>query len=453
MYKKDKLLRFNKVQCVIITVIMLVSCLLISFSYATGPMQVNITEVTGVPGSTVIVPLRLIKVPESGIYTCNFWVTYDPQIFTSVSINPGNLITNSSDFHSNVSTSGFVTMAFEAPADGSRMIKSDGIIAIIQLTIMNTAPNGEYKLAHNVSRSAAFTSGTSEIKDIVYNDNYVKVGNSATPIVTPTATETPTVTATPTSTATITPTITPTVTPTSTATATITPTITPTSTPTPTPISGWTNNNTVIYTPPSIIETHTLPPSAFETPLPLGKTVPVDINNHWAKRYIINLILRDIIQGYPDQTIKPDNNISRAETLTALMKSIGYGPTDNAVFSFKDSSSIPGWSKGFIKTALDLKVVGGYEDNTIRATQNITRQEVVVMLIKAFKIEPREGINLGLADEGKIASWSKPYVNKSFELGIAQGYSDNTFKPTKNVTRAELFTMITKCLEYMDMLK
>lgn len=445
MYKKDKLLKFNKVQCIIITVIMLVSCLLISFSYATSPMQVNLVEVTGEPGATLTVPLILTNVPESGIYTCNFWVTFDPKIFTSVSINAGNLINNSSDFHSNVSENGFVTMAFEAPADGSRMIKSDGIIATIQLTIVNTAPNGEYKLAHNVTRSAAFTSGTSEIKDIVYKDNYVKVGNSATPIATPTPTGTPTITATPTSTATVTPT--------STVTPTITPTVTPTPTATPTPASGGTNNNTVIYTPPSIIETHTLPPSAFETPLPIGKTVPVDINNHWAKRYIINLILRDVIQGYPDQTIKPDNNISRAETLTALMKSIGYGPTDNAVFSFKDSSSIPGWSKGFIKTALDLKVVGGYEDNTIRATQNITRQEVVVMLIKAFKIEPKEGLNLGLADEGKIASWSKPYVNKSFELGIAQGYSDNTFKPTRNVTRAELFTMINKCLEYMDMLK
>ena len=434
MYKKDKLLRFNKVQCIVITAIMLISCLFTSFSYAASSMQVNLAEVTGEPGSIVTVPLTLKNVPASGIYTCNFRVTYDPQIFTSVSIQQGNLITNSADFNSNVnSTEGFVAMIFAAPLDGSRMIKNDGTIATIQLMIMNTAPNGEYKLSY--IESAAYASGTSEIKDIVYNDNYVKVGHNVTPIVTSTPTPSLTAAATPTKTAKLT------ATPTATAKSTATPT------------SGSSNNTTVTRTPAPIIYTQTIPPSAFETPLPIGKTVPIDVNNHWAKRYIINLIMRDIIQGYPDKTIKPDNNISRAETVTALMKSIGYGPTDNAVFSFKDSSAVPGWSKGFIKTALDLKVIGGYEDNTIRASRNITRQEVVVMLMKTFKIECKESIKLGLADEGKIASWSKPFVSKSFELGIAQGYSDNTFKPAKNVTRAELFTMITKCLDYMDMLR
>lgn len=50
-----------------------------------------------------------------------------------------------------------------------------------------------------------------------------------------------------------------------------------------------------------------------------------------------------VIQGYPDGNIKPDNNITRAEAVTALMKSIGYGLAPNPEFTFADKNEIPNW--------------------------------------------------------------------------------------------------------------
>lgn len=417
MNNKDRLFSLKKVWCIVAITILIFGCMFNSFTYATESMQVNLAIVKGERGTTVTLPLTIKNVPASGIYTCSFWVTYNPQIFTSVSIAPGELIANSNDFNSNVnSTTGFVAMTFESPADASRMIKSDGTVAYIRLKIIDTAGDSINILSHNLSGSAVYSSGTDEITDVKYNGGVVAVGNAVVPSIIPTAT--------------------PTVTP--------TPSVTATATPTPT-----TTTLTEIPTMPSVKVTPY--PNVTQNPTqPGGIQIPKDITTHWAKLYVLRLINMGVIQGYPDGTIKPDNNVNRAEAVTALMKSIGYGPAENAEFTFTDKSAIPAWVKGFLKTALDLKVVGGYEDNTFRASRNVTRQEVVVMLMKTFRFDPSDSSKIRLADEGKIASWSKKYVNTACNLEIVKGYSDNTFMPNKNVTRAELFTMIAKCLEYLE---
>lgn len=423
---KDRLFYLSKVWCMV-TITILIACSMFgSFTYAEDSMQVSLDIVRGEKGTTVIVPLTVKNVPASGIYTCSFWVNFDSNIFSSVSITPGELIVNPNDFYFNVDlTKGFVAMAFEAPADESRKIRSDGTMAYIKFTILDNVTDGISFLTYNLSRTAIFSSGTDEITKVVYNNGAVVVGSTAVPSVIPTAT----------------PTETPTPTPTETLTPTPTATITPTETVTPTP------SDTVL------IEIPTVPP-AQATPtntLTIGEIqIPKDINSHWSKLYVLKLISRGIVQGYPDGTIKPDNNITRAEAVTALMKAIGYGPAENPQFDFADRSEIPDWVKGFLKTALELKVVSGYEDNTFRASRNVTRQEVVIMLMKTFNFEPSDYSNNTFNDEAKIASWAKRYVNTACNLEIVKGYSDNTFMPEKNVTRAELFTMIAKCLEYLN---
>jgi hypothetical protein len=390
-------------------------------------MEVSLAVLKGQKGTTVTVPLTVKNVPASGIYACSFWVNYDPKIFSTVSVTPGELIINSKDFNSNInSTSGFVAMTFESPADGSRIIKGDGTLAYIKLTIMSNASDGISVLSHNLSRTSVYASGTDEIIGVSYSGGVVAVGNAAIPSTIPT----PTPTATPT----------PTTTPTSKPTSTSSYTVTSNPRPTTTSNSGW----------PTIPSAQVTPTTPTTTPPTGGFQIPKDITTHWAKLYVLRLMNMGVVQGYPDGNVKPDNNITRAEAVTALMKSIGYGVAPNPEFTFADKNEIPNWVKGFLKTALDLKVVGGYEDNTFRASRNVTRQEVVIMLMKTFRFEPSETSKVTLADESDIAPWSKKYVNTACNLEIVKGYSDNTFMPNKNVTRAELFTMIAKCLEYLE---
>lgn len=444
MNNRDRLMCMNRVKSIIMVTILIISFLLTSFAYAVDPMEVSLlADVNVEKGATVTVPLTFKNVPPSGIYTCSFWVLFDPQVYTSVSILPGDLITNTNDLLTNVNmSSGFAAMIFEAPVDGSRMIKKDGTFVKLQFAVAENAYDGIYNLVYGDARCAVYATSTDEITGIKYNTSSITVGKPKIPV-------TPTITAPVTTTPAITPTATPaTEIPATETPTTATPSITPAVSTSPTPGTTTLVETTMM---PSTDVTPTPTNNVTATPAPTGGfVVPSDISTHWAKLNILKLISRGVIQGYPDGTIKPDNSITRAETVTALMKAMGYSPAENPEFTFADNKDIPAWVRGFLKTALDHKVVSGYEDNTFRASRNVTRQEVVVMLMKTFGFAPSESSALNFADGDKIAAWSKNYIIKACELGIVKGYEDNTFKASKNVTRAELFTMISNCINYIE---
>jgi len=91
-------------------------------------------------------------------------------------------------------------------------------------------------------------------------------------------------------------------------------------------------------------------------------------------------------------------------------------------------------------------VVKGYEDGSFRPSNRLTRQETVVLVLRAFGIEEAQDKTLAFADSDKIPAWSRGYIKKAVELGIIKGYSDNTFG-RKGDYRAEVVTIISKCIQ------
>ncbi len=208
---------------------------------------------------------------------------------------------------------------------------------------------------------------------------------------------------------------------------TATPTVTPTSTATAIP--------TATPTPDTVVEQKETIPAAVYS----------DISNHWAKDFINDLISKNILSGYQDGTIKPDKNISRAELTTIVAKAMGLKPAKNPVLDFADKASISSWAAGYIAVAKEESIVLGYKDNTFGPNKNCTRQEAVTIIMNAFKLGESSN-TLKFKDEKEISSWAYKSVAKLTESKIIDGYPDNTFKPGENITRAEVFSVLSKCL-------
>jgi hypothetical protein len=105
-----------------------------------------------------------------------------------------------------------------------------------------------------------------------------------------------------------------------------------------------------------------------------------DVQDHWAN-YEINLAYaHDLIQGYPDGTFRPDQEITRAEAMTILGRMLekGYGQADLSIFS--DQSKIPAWAKTHVATLVELGVVNG-SGGQLRPGASVTRAEVSKMLL------------------------------------------------------------------------
>lgn len=163
-----------------------------------------------------------------------------------------------------------------------------------------------------------------------------------------------------------------------------------------------------------------------------------DTSNSWAKAAISEWSDYGVVSGYTDGSFKPSANITRAELATLLDKVMKYEEVSNKSFNDLDGSE---WYADSILKNVDAGNMNGYEDGTVRADRNITRQETAVMLCNAFDIEAVYG-NTSFADDNLIPSWSKPSINALQQAGYVNGRTGNMFAPTDSITRAEVVTML-----------
>lgn len=161
-----------------------------------------------------------------------------------------------------------------------------------------------------------------------------------------------------------------------------------------------------------------------------------DISGHWAEAEIRAWSDEGILKG-SDGKFRPDDPIRRAEMAVIIDRFMGYEDKSENTFSDVEYSS---WYADSILRANHAGVILGYGD-TVRPMNNITRQDAIVMLCRAFGIEASEG-DTSFADDSDIADYAKGYVKTLTENSLAAGVGDNKFSPRSNITRAAVIKLL-----------
>lgn len=106
------------------------------------------------------------------------------------------------------------------------------------------------------------------------------------------------------------------------------------------------------------------------------------------------------------------------------------------------------WAKQAIERAAGLGIVNGYTDGTFRPQENVTRAEFTVMMGRALEFKSTSDAVLSdFADLGRIPDWAKPFISEARKAGIITGYEDNTFRPNHSINRSEMAVMAIRALE------
>lgn len=175
-----------------------------------------------------------------------------------------------------------------------------------------------------------------------------------------------------------------------------------------------------------------------------------DMKDHFAENQIRAWIDKDYIHGYPDGSIKPNKYITRAEFMRLVNVAFGY--TKGNEVNFKDISK-DAWYYQEISVASEAGYMVGYPDNTMKPNQPITRQEVarVVGVIKNLQ-EDKNAAN-PFIDSSSIPAWSKGFIGGVLNANIMIGYPDKSFKSLHNITRAEVVVTLNSALEIDEVVK
>lgn len=151
------------------------------------------------------------------------------------------------------------------------------------------------------------------------------------------------------------------------------------------------------------------------------------------------------IQGYPNNTVKPEGLITREEVAAVFYRLLDADYRISILSNIEYFNDVKHnrWSLKHIATLYKGAIIEGYPDKSFKPKNAITRAELAAIVSRFDK--------LSITDENKFTDienhWARQYINSASEKGWVNGYPDGTFKPNNYITRAEFVTLVNNVLE------
>lgn len=189
-----------------------------------------------------------------------------------------------------------------------------------------------------------------------------------------------------------------------------------------------------------------------------------DVTGHWAQEEIERWSSAGVVAGYPagrDGTpaaFKPDQNLTRGEMAVALSEVLGWQDMSTNIFNDltynADSSAyfsdIPiYWA---ILKAHAAGVMRGDDNYNVKPYAEISRQDACVMLYRAFDMTDTVD-KTNFSDDASISDYARNAVAAMSSRGYVTGFTDGSFKPNGNISRAQLCVILDRMVKDYPVLK
>ena len=152
--------------------------------------------------------------------------------------------------------------------------------------------------------------------------------------------------------------------------------------------------------------------------------------------------------GYPDGTVGPNRNITRAEVATIFFRLLTDEARDRYWSQTNPYTDVmpEAWYNNAISTLSNMGILNGYADGTFRPNNPITRAELTKIASSFFGTADLSDKVSSFTDVSSDA-WYSSFIKAAEDLGLVNGYGDGTFLPDNYITRAETFAIVNRTLK------
>ena len=204
-------------------------------------------------------------------------------------------------------------------------------------------------------------------------------------------------------------------------------------------------NNSSVYVP--VIDTSAVPDGTAAATMGGFDDVPI---THWAYNAIKTLTGRGIITGLGDNKYGPDDNLTREQFAKLLIDTMKLDLLDDDI----DHTDVNkgAWSYPYLVAVYKYGIMEGYSDATLGPRDNITRQDLAVLVSRALEVKSitvQSGSNADFSDSADISEYALESVWLLYNAGIITGMDDGSFMPKSCVTRAQAAVILEKVLSVM----
>lgn len=171
-------------------------------------------------------------------------------------------------------------------------------------------------------------------------------------------------------------------------------------------------------------------------------------SDFWAAPFISELVRRDILEGFPDGTFRPNQPVTRAEFATLVQKAFDQ-PARLQSRQFSDLAP-DFWANDAIDDAVKMGFLKGYPNNTFQPNQFIPKVEILTALANGLALPaPLDPVNtLSLyQDADQIPAYAVDKIAASTTAGLIVNYpAPDRVEPQRVTTRADAAALIYQSL-------
>lgn len=164
-----------------------------------------------------------------------------------------------------------------------------------------------------------------------------------------------------------------------------------------------------------------------------------DIPSHHFYEAVMKYSAAGMISGYADGTFKPGQNITRQDAAKLLAMVLDLDTNNVKDPGFKDVSKTNAYYK-YIAALVEEGIISGYEDNTFRPNDSLTRAQMSKILVLGFDLEDQP-IYLPFTDINE-RQWHMEFVRTLYAHDITTGTTPTTFSPNAFVTRGQMASFV-----------
>lgn len=178
-------------------------------------------------------------------------------------------------------------------------------------------------------------------------------------------------------------------------------------------------------------------------------------DDFWGRDYIVELASKGVVNGYPDGSFKPNDNVKRADFLIMLLRGLGIDISAEKAaennFSDVDPASYYAKACGIAK---EMGIASGNGNGTFLPESYITRQDMMILAKKALEIKLGSEITGEITvldkfnDKGDISAYAVNSLAAMVDAGIVNGMGEG-IAPKANTTRAQATVIISKIIAYI----
>ena len=178
---------------------------------------------------------------------------------------------------------------------------------------------------------------------------------------------------------------------------------------------------------------HPTQPEQPKVEIPDDDALGLNTTDHFA--YII---------GYPDGTVQPGGQITRAEVATIFFRLLTDDVRDENLTKTNRYSDVAAtaWYNTAVSTLSSMGIITGYPDGTFRPNAAITRAEFAAIAARF----DNDGDKTAAKFSDIATHWAKDEISIAYNNGWITGYPDGTFGPQRDITRAETMTLVNRVL-------